>query len=85
MGQYDVGELLKKHYPKYLSYKEITKLLDISDRNVWKSLAKLSERNEVEVMTKESKTLNGRWIKSYRIKPEEKEWQKMKKNKHLQS
>lgn len=69
MGHENVAKILADNYPKYMSYLEIMKKMDISRRTVLRSLSKLKERNEIQFKQVLKKAPNFRWVTLYRAKP----------------
>lgn len=68
MGQGDIAEILKEHYPEWLSYRDIMDKIDLSRNSVMRSLKRLATRNDVQVKTKILERSESRQITYYRIK-----------------
>jgi hypothetical protein len=68
MGQGDIADILKENYPKWLSYKDIMRKIDLSRNSVMRSLKRLSTRDDVEVTTEIFQGSERRQVTKYRIK-----------------
>lgn len=68
MGQQEIAQLLREHYPTYLSYLEIIEKLQLQKRAVLRCLSKLQKRNEIEFIIIECDKPSHGWIKKYRSK-----------------
>lgn len=49
MGQGDIAEILKQHYPQWLSFRDVMDKIDLSRNSVLRSLRCLNKHNDVEV------------------------------------
>ena len=68
MGESDIAKILEDNYPKWMCYRDVIEFTDISRNNVFKSLKRLSKRNEVEIRIKIIPNSKQRSITHYRIK-----------------
>lgn len=70
MGQNDVGKVLKKHYPEYISYKQVMKETGYGKASTLRCLKLLEKRDEVEFTVTWGKSKTSHWQKKYRVREE---------------
>jgi len=71
MGQQEVAQLLKAHYPEWIAWKVISLELNINRQTLFRNLKKLKKRNDIQVKVVESKQIRVEWETLYRINMEE--------------
>ena len=71
MGQQEVANVLKKHYPLYVAWKVISDELNVNKSNVFRNLRRLKKRNDIQIKVVQSKQLRVEWETLYRINMED--------------
>jgi DNA-binding transcriptional regulator LsrR (DeoR family) len=71
MGQQEVADVLKAHYPDWITRKNISTELNVNKQTVFRNLRKLKKRNDIQVKVVESKQLTVEWETLYRINMED--------------
>lgn len=68
MGQNEIGKVLKRNYPNYLSVKEIAEQTGVSKMSASTALKSMKKRYEVEYKVIPGSKLRSGWMTVYRIK-----------------
>lgn len=70
MTQQDVSNILRKHFPSYLTAPEIATKASIGIISVRRCLRAMKKREDIEFMIIKSEKFKGSWIWKYRLKVE---------------
>ncbi len=68
MGQAEVGRILERNYPKWLSYQDVMKQSTLTKDSIIRALRKMKKRPELEYKIIKGKVQRSRWSTLYRIK-----------------